>query len=136
MQSVVAVSCIWSSAMTCIRLSILNLYMHIISMHPRFRIGCYAVMGAAGAWWLADMLIAFLICRPFAFNWNATIPGGTCSGAGTAYLAVHSFNVALDMSIAVLPAPVLWKLQMKTGRKIAVIFMFALGALYAPLNYP
>jgi hypothetical protein len=93
-------------------------------------------MSFAVIWFVADIIAAFLVCCPVAFNWDPTIPGGRCGNAAAAYIAMHTANIILDASIAVLPAPLLWKLQMKLSRKIGIIFMFSLGALYVHGTLP
>ena len=80
--------------------------------------------------WLYDNLVAFLICQPLAFNWDQTIPGGHCGNGVAAYIAAHSINFALDGSLAILPMPVLWGLQMPTRKKIEISIMFSLGTLF------
>ena len=77
-----------------------------------------------------DILLAFLICHPLSMNWDPTTPGGYCGNEEAAYLAAHSFNFIGDFSLALLPLPALWKLQMPTRKKVQISFMFMLGILY------
>jgi hypothetical protein len=70
-----------------------------------------------------------MICQPVAFNWDPTISGGKCGDTAVAYISMHVSNVIIDMTIALLPVPVLWGLKMNTGKRMAIIFMFALGSL-------
>ena len=79
--------------------------------------------------WLANMLVIFLICRPLALGWNINIKNGHCGNQTAAYIAVHSINTVIDISLAVLPMPVLWRLQMPTRRKVELSVMFSLGTL-------
>ncbi len=39
-------------------------------------------------------------------------------------------NFALDVTLAILPMPVLWGLQMPIRKKIEISIMFSLGALW------
>ena len=87
-------------------------------------------MAICALFWVFDILVAFLICKPVAFYWDQNIPGGHCGNEIAAYLAAHSLNFALDISLAILPMPVLWNLQMPTKRKLEISFMFGLGALF------
>lgn len=76
------------------------------------------------------VLLSLFICRPVAYNWDPTIPGGTCGNSTTAYLAAHASHFCIDSVIALLPARVLWSLKMPMYKKVATIILFALGALY------
>jgi hypothetical protein len=128
-QIQVAMQPIWAASLTFVRLSILNLYTHIFKPHDRFRKGCWFVMMWAVLWFIGDQIAAFMVCRPVAFNWDQTIPGGRCGNAEAAYIAIHTANIIIDVSIAVLPAPILWSLQLKPFKKTGIICMFSLGAL-------
>ncbi|KAI0538970.1 hypothetical protein GGR58DRAFT_466136 [Xylaria digitata] len=118
----------WVVAMTFARLSILSLYVHIFSLHTRFRVGCYILIAATTLWGIAVFILLALDCHPFAFNWDKTIPGGYCVNIKASYLSAHVANLTVDSSIAFLPAPVLWGLQMPLRKKIAITVLFALGA--------
>ena len=92
-------------------------------------------MAICSFFWLYDILVAFLICHPLAFNWDQTIPSGHCGNEIAAYIAAHSMNFALDVSLAILPMPVLWGLQMPTKKKIEISIMFSLGTLFVFFLY-
>jgi hypothetical protein len=128
-QIQVAMQPIWAASLTLIRLSILNLYTHVFNLHKRFKKGCCFVMIWVVLWFIGDMIAAFLVCRPVAFNWDQSIPGGHCGNAEAAYIAMHTSNILIDVCIALLPASLLWKLQMKTSKKLGIIAMFSLGTL-------
>ena len=59
-----------------------------------------------------------LICQPISYAVDKTIPDGHCGNlvAFEEYTAI--LTVILDIMIIVLPLPILWKLQMRTKRKI------------------
>lgn len=71
------------------------------------------------------------LCRPFEFNWNKNIPGH-CADTNPAYEAVGVINLITDLTIVILPMPALWGLQIPAGRKVALTFMFGVGALVNP----
>lgn len=41
-------------------------------------------------------------------------------------------NIVLDVSLVVLPMPILWSLRMATAKKVALSFIFGLGILLVP----
>lgn len=75
------------------------------------------------------ILQAFLICRPFAKIWDPLLPG-TCGSSKTSFLADGIINIVIDLTIIILPMPMVWHLQMSQQRKTALTVVFALGILY------
>ena len=78
-------------------------------------------------------LQAFLICRPFAKNWNPSLPG-TCGDSVASFLADGIINLIVDLAVITLPMPMIWRLQMSQQRKIALTIVFALGIMYVNVN--
>ena len=68
-------------------------------------------------------------CRPIAYNWDTSIPGGHCTSKEAAYLSSACINLAIDILIVALPMPVLWNLQLVTKKKIILSAIFGMGAL-------
>ena len=71
-------------------------------------------MGDCG---LFVILESFLLCRPFAFNWDKTIPDGVCGGTGHTLLGIAIVNLVIDISLVALPMPILWERQMALGEE-------------------
>lgn len=78
-------------------------------------------------WGLAGFLQIILLCRPIQFNWDKTIPNGTCGSYEKAYVGAHIIILTLDFGVAVLPIPVLWSLQMASRKKVGITIMFVIG---------
>ena len=70
----------------------------------------------------------FLICRPMAVDWNASVDG-TCGDQIVAYLVLQVFGLLLDFAILVVPIPFLWRLQMQWIKKISTSFQLSIGVL-------
>jgi hypothetical protein len=81
--------------MTSIRLSILSLYVQLFSSSKPFSAACYVMVAICLLWAAAEILVVFLICQPFAYNWDKTI-NGTCRDINAAYLSVHGSNFVID----------------------------------------
>ena len=90
---------------------------------------CWIIIGIQFAWFIGVTLSGLLYCRPLAFAWNPTIPGGKCGNATQAYLSAHIINLMLDIAVALAPIPVLAKLQLKKAKKIEITGIFALGIM-------
>jgi hypothetical protein len=79
------------------------------------------------AWAIATILAGFLVCQPFAYNWDQTIPGGSCGNQVTSFTATGVINLLTDVAVLLIPMPLLYRLQMPTYKKVALIAVFGLG---------
>ena len=118
----------WGVAVTVIRASVLALYIRIFRTKS-FRWACYVVHAINAAFGAATILGACLICLPVAYNWDHSI-AGHCGNQKSLDLFIGIFNLLMDVTVVVLPMPVLWGLQMAVGRKIVLSMMFGLGVMY------
>lgn len=96
----------------------------------KLRHAVWVVIGLNVALLVAVIFESFLLCRPFAFTWDKTIPGGVCGDSTTAYLAIAIVNLIIDLMVLVLPMPVLWSLQMPFRKKAAISGILGLGFVY------
>jgi hypothetical protein len=88
---------------------------------------CWAYLILQCCWVVAAMLQNLLWCIPIDFAWDKTIPGGRCGSLEKSYYSGHIIIFIQDFILAVMPIPVLWKLQMNTRKKIGISVMFAIG---------
>lgn len=119
----------WSTANTAAKLSILHLYIQIFC-NRTFRHIALGVMALTCCYCATVFLETFLVCRPFAYNWDKTIVGGKCGNQPTIYFSAGLMNLLLDIVILVLPMPMLWGLKMPLFKKIALTAVFGMGAGY------
>lgn len=69
------------------------------------------------------------ICRPYLYLWDKS-QNGLCGNQIALYMSGGIFNLLLDVTVVVLPMPMLWGLQMATGKKVALTGVFGIGAGY------
>lgn len=94
----------------------------------RFVLVVYIMMGVVLVYWIGFSLGTVFQCNPIAFNWDRTIPGGTCMVAKTGFLVSGSVNLAIDVILVAMPAPIVWRMQHVTSmKKLGIIAMFSLG---------
>lgn len=71
-----------------------------------------------------------LQCRPLEFVWNKALPGGECLSVQDLVFSSY-FNSAIsiltDMILALLPVPMLWRVQMNRRVKASVAGILSLG---------
>lgn len=118
---------LWAAANTAVKLSVLDLYIQIFRNKP-FRILSYVLMAASVGYLIMVILEAFLVCKPFAYSWNK-LREGHCNNQLMVYVSSGIVNLVIDVAIVILPMPMLWGLQLGVPKKIALTFIFGLGAV-------
>ncbi len=125
----------WSLANTSIKISIVHFYITIFRSNKVFLKAAYGEMILVMAFGVAQVLDTFLLCHPLAKNWDILLPG-RCGDKIRSSIAVSACNVAIDLTIIILPMPMIWGLQMATRRKIELTITFALGFMYVAQYIP
>ncbi|KAI1131672.1 hypothetical protein F5Y10DRAFT_275404 [Nemania abortiva] len=83
--------------------------------------------------WINVLLYSVIViticasCKPFAKLWDSTLPGKCSANREIIDIATAVGNLASDLVILVLPQPVIWKLKIKTQKKIGITFVFCIG---------
>lgn len=113
--------------MAFIKFSILKLYGDIF-VSRRFRYLLWAVAVFMAAWAIAFSFAAIFQCSPIAYNWDTTISDGHCINYGAVVIAAGALNIATDLTILVMPIPMIWQLHTFKQKKWQLIFIFAMGS--------
>ncbi|PQE06817.1 integral membrane protein [Rutstroemia sp. NJR-2017a BBW] len=79
---------------------------------------------------IGNIIQCFAICRPFAYQWDKTIEGGTCGNQTLGILLVAILNLITDLIMVIMPMPMVWNLKMPRSKKLALMGMFGLGIMY------
>ncbi|TRX89573.1 hypothetical protein FHL15_009482 [Xylaria flabelliformis] len=88
---------------------------------------CHILLWTNVVFYTVILISANLSCTPFARIWDKTLPGN-CSTDNNAYdVATASFNFVSDVLIFLLPQRMIWRLHLKTKKKIGIAFIFAIG---------
>lgn len=119
---------LWAASNTCVKYSILSLYVDIFP-NRTFRYICYTIMGVSAVYFISVVVEGFALCTPVQFNWDKSIPGGECHNQNMAYLAAGIMNLIVDVIIVVLPMPQLFGLKIPIAKRLGIASMFGLGAL-------
>ena len=88
--------------------------------------------------WLAGHGVVFLLleifqCVPIEAVWDLAVPGKCHNELNVFYLGAAA-SIFEDLYILVLPIPCISSLQMGTGKKVILCFVFAIGSLYVFLS--
>ena len=127
LQSVFAISLVYVSAITTIKLSIILFYRKLFN-GPTFKVIAAILSGVVIAWWLAVILVEVFSCHPISGMWDTSV-NSTCVDAVHFYIGVAVPNVATDIAILVLPMRMVWRLQTTLGQNIALSLTFLTGGL-------
>jgi len=118
---------LWVTLVTVIKVSILHFYTRVFRV-PAFLRACYAAMALCASFWIASFFATAFFCTPPRKIWHSEIPGH-CGDTHKFYTGCASTDLVIDIIVIFLPMPVLWKLQMRLAKKIALMAIFALGLL-------
>ena len=77
---------------------------------------------------LVIILEIFLICRPMAVDWNASI-NGKCGNQIVSYVVLEILGLLLDFIIIMMPIPIIWSLQVNRARRFGLSFFFSIAIL-------
>ncbi|KAI0379358.1 hypothetical protein F5Y04DRAFT_127961 [Hypomontagnella monticulosa] len=109
-----------------VKFSLFFQYYRLIQEVPHYRIFYLCVMGVVGGWVVAQEFILIFSCTPIHAYWDRT-PGSTCLDSNLIGWMNSIGNIITDIIVLLLPIPVVWRLNLKRGRKWAVIGIFGLG---------
>lgn len=126
MQMGIAAQVLWSSTVTCVKISILLLYCRIFTL--TWFIWSARLIGLICiGYTMGTILAAFLVCSPLPFYWDATIKGGHCGNEFLSYIITGSINIATDIMVLLLPIPCLAQLELGLCKRLILIATFACG---------
>lgn len=106
------------------------LFMIRVFAVPTFRIISWAVMG-----WviLSAVIVVFMTifqCTPISYNWEGwkgDMDSASCIDVNALGYAAAGAGIAQDITIIILPLPIIASLQMSMRKRLQTLFMFSLG---------
>ena len=120
---------LFALAVTTIKVSILFFYDRIFPMRS-FRF-CAIGVGILNIIWCIIFTVGLVFAsKPTAYFWDHAIRNAKGVNEIPFGIGISVANVITDFIVLILPVPILWKLQMKKEKKIAVTAIFLLGGLY------
>ena len=135
----------WVLALALAKCSVCVMLLHIFGHNKPFRItskspecfsrkclgaishlSVYSTLGLTVGWLLMNFMMAVLNCKPVSYNWDKSIPGGTCDNVMATFLVTTILDIAVDLILALAPMPFIWRLKQTTRVKTALTLLFAL----------
>ncbi|KAJ5312355.1 hypothetical protein N7508_003185 [Penicillium antarcticum] len=125
--------CLWAAipfynaSLAFTKFSILFQYLRIFPGRS-FRFACYIMIAIVATYSSWAIISGFVNCVPVAKFWNHDLPGN-CLSFEAVWFFNASMNIATDISLLLLPMPLLSKLQLPRMQKLALMGVFAMGIL-------
>lgn len=117
-----------SLTVSVVKISALDLFNHIFPSMLFHKIS-YLLMAMLASYGIAFASASVASCTPFEYNWNKTIVNGRCINTSRFYTAQTTLGVLFDVVLVAMPMPMLWGLQMKLRKKVALTCIFGVGIL-------
>jgi hypothetical protein len=124
----VAISFVYLGSVNVPKFAILLFYHRLFPLQ-RINVIVRIMMGFLVLVTVVTLISACALCRPFAANWDPTIPGAVCANKEAFFIWASFPNMISDVILLALPMPVVWKLHATTRLKIGLTFTFAVGSL-------
>ncbi|KAH7111885.1 hypothetical protein B0J11DRAFT_543192 [Dendryphion nanum] len=125
---------VYGLSLTFTKISILVLYLRVFPSR-RFRIGCFCLLTFIICYGIWVLLGSIFMCYPASYLWNRPQSHGHCQlERFWIYCLNASVNIAQEFAILLLPMPLLRRLRLLRGQKIALICVFALGGFVSIIS--
>jgi hypothetical protein len=79
-----------------------------------------------------ETIFLFLIifeCLPISAVWDKSITDAKCLNLSLISLVGAIFSIGTDVVLALLPIPMLWKLQVSRAKRVGIAFVFVVASL-------
>ncbi|XEU99706.1 hypothetical protein FSHL1_004993 [Fusarium sambucinum] len=108
------------------KMSFVLLYYRIVSM-SHWRWVYINAMVFLALWNISVILVFFLTCIPMTAIWNPAVKGRCVDHKMELGYICAGISIFTDLTVAVLPLPFIWKLNLRRSQKIALSAVFLLG---------
>ncbi|KAI9054553.1 hypothetical protein LZ554_001709 [Drepanopeziza brunnea f. sp. 'monogermtubi'] len=110
-----------------VKLSIILQYLRVFPAKKMKQV-CWATIGVITAYGIMMTLTAIWTCVPIYGFWTLTpLPGVRCISKAGLWFFNAAFNILSDLTVLILPMPLLHSLKLPTKQKIGLMCVFALG---------
>ncbi|KAK2606577.1 hypothetical protein N8I77_005317 [Diaporthe amygdali] len=126
-KSILVAEAIWTLVTGLLRIAAC-LLIHSIFSFPTARRSAIVIMVLSAGLAVASIVQIFLICKPFAAQWDPHVLG-SCGDQIASFMALETIGLVLDLGILLVPAKYIMGLQMSMRRKIQLVLVFNVGAV-------
>jgi hypothetical protein len=126
MLGVQLITAFYIGSVNFIKISALTLYARLFRVSRRMIYVLWTLGFIVTCWWIASEVLPWFACNPPKKTLDPFIPG-VCVSRIKYYHALGLINPLLDITILLLPMPIVWKLRMNWKRKLLASSVFVLG---------
>ncbi|KAL8337700.1 hypothetical protein RB601_006853 [Gaeumannomyces tritici] len=127
-QCILAFELIYFVSMCLPKMAIVFLYLRVLNWKGPMRTLAFVVLGLLVATSLAFFVTACFQCRPIAFWWDKSLPGGVCIDVQAFFHSQAIPGIILDAIVIALPLQTVWELKLPVAKRIALVLIFAVGS--------
>ncbi|KAI1462287.1 hypothetical protein F4805DRAFT_128273 [Annulohypoxylon moriforme] len=123
---------LWGLSSSLIKMSILTSYLRIWSNRP-FKLLCHTLLVLLSLFGLTLFFGGVFACVPISLSWIPPSPtsrdASECIDLPLFMFVTSIINTTLDLIIFAVPVPLVYRLQIATRQKVALIGVFTIGAI-------
>ncbi|KAH8890288.1 integral membrane protein [Thozetella sp. PMI_491] len=127
-QTILAFEIVYFTSVALPKMAIVFLYLRIFVWKGGMRTAAHILLAALAATGFSLVMTACFQCRPLAFWWDRTIPGGTCIDVQTFFHAQAIPGIILDLFVMALPVRTIWQLKLPLHKRLALLFIFLVAS--------
>ena len=120
---------IYASVVTCIKASILCLYLRIFGVNKTLAKMVYALLVLVGCWGIATFFSSVFQCWPVKATWLPKAADRHCFDYRAWLIWTNVPNIVIDFFILVLPIPLVWGLNLSVSRRVSLNAVLIFGVL-------
>ncbi|RBR24407.1 uncharacterized protein FIESC28_02897 [Fusarium coffeatum] len=117
---------LYSQALFFAKMAFVLLYYRIVAL-PHWRWTYIAAITFLVLWNVSGILYHFLQCTPMSTIWDPAVVGKCVPHQMEVGYVLSGINIFTDFVVAILPLPVIWKLNLRRSQKIALSGIFLLA---------
>ena len=124
-------SLIYNPILSMVKVSVLAFLLRFASIQTGVRITIWVLIVFTLGLMVAATLGIVFMCTPIAFNWDPSIKIGSCIDKPRFVLSTSGLGVFTDITTIAIPFYIFLGLRMTRKKKMAILAVFGLGAVYA-----
>ncbi|KAG7289436.1 hypothetical protein NEMBOFW57_005807 [Staphylotrichum longicolle] len=108
------------------KLALLCSYLRFVPIGA-YRYTIFAIITACIIFHLSFLLVQVNLCQPARKQWDPAVTWGSCIPGVPFYTSMASITIVFDVTVMLLPFPVLVKSRIQTRKKLILLGLFGLG---------
>ncbi|KAI9704161.1 MAG: hypothetical protein M1836_007022 [Candelina mexicana] len=127
MQFSLAESVLYAVAIFFAKLSLMIMFLHLFGVNITFRRTLYGIIAVISTYTIVNSFLIIFQCNPVRKAWDIMTPGHCPLNIVNIAIANGAVNIATDITLLVLPVPMIWQLHLPVRAKLAVIGILMTG---------